>query len=1014
LKKRISHYFSLILSFILFSVIQNGHAQSFLNHKEYTIEDRLPSSNIYRVLEDKSGFIWVATDQGVAKFNGYSFRHFTAKDGLPSDDVWKLSEDKNGRIWLSTFNEIGYIFEDKYYSILVPEGIKTNGILTHYIFQQDSIERHYVEVRLNKSLLEIVNDSIFKIEHKVIEENVGFKKENFHAILGIDNEGAESYLFAKGKNSKISIFLSSKNKKGLLEERHRIDLDKDVTPNKFQFHFFPEHDLIILFIEDKVYSFDFKKLETLKSFEALKLGNTFKTFHLNHDELIIKGIKNYVYNVKTRKIRLFKLPIDDVTTSIQEDKRGNIWMSSKKGLRYFSMEAGFISNLKHSNIKSEDSFLCVYKDLKGRIWFGTDVGGLFYLDSLNKLHFIEILLDNIELTKDVLAIADNPIGGIIVGGNFGILNITEEEIFVGRVERKLSSLASRGMSIEDQENFTPLAVKDIYFSEKEEVHIGSSVGYHIFSETFSIGLNKRKDRTERVYSIIHTSEGITYLGRKSGLYQIKDGNEKLILSTPICTLYHDANGLWVGTEGNGMYLIKDEKQIHFPGTAEKTIRAINPDKEGNIWFITKNDICRISVKDKYELKFSATANGILVNSFNNFIIKNQTVYFCTKTGIQTIPISLFDWEKRNQELFFTNLHINGTSVELKDYYNLSNHENCLEIEYVSLEYNKPDDVTYEYKMEGLDTLWRKSNSLKQDFWFLQPGTYTFNLRAGLNSQNISEIKKITFYIAAPWWQKVWVWLLIAFSFVISVGYIFNLRSKKVIEEERKKAKIEKQITNMRLQVLQSQMNPHFIFNSLQAIQDYIFDRNEEQANKYLVKFSRLMRLILESSRKKFILLSEELQLIDLYVSLEQLRFSEQFSYVLSLGENIDKKSLLIPSMLIQPFIENAVNHGLFHKKDGKGILELSIEKFENSLIIIVKDNGIGIEAARKIKQKMNRKEASRALEIVNERTNLYNKTRTEDVNFKIEDNLNQQGEIIGTVVTLKLILSIDNFVVKQE
>lgn len=120
---------------------------------------------------------------------------------------------------------------------------------------------------------------------------------------------------------------------------------------------------------------------------------------------------------------------------------------------------------------------------------------------------------------------------------------------------------------------------------------------------------------------------------------------------------------------------------------------------------------------------------------------------------------------------------------------------------------------------------------------------------------------------------------------------------KGICKAKEKAKVEKQIADMRLQALQSQMNPHFIFNALQAIQDYIFDKNEEQANRYLVKFSRLMRLILESSRKKFILLSEELRLIELYVSLEQLRFSEQFSYQLSLSENIDQETLLVPSPL---------------------------------------------------------------------------------------------------------------------
>ena len=118
----------------------------------------------------------------------------------------------------------------------------------------------------------------------------------------------------------------------------------------------------------------------------------------------------------------------------------------------------------------------------------------------------------------------------------------------------------------------------------------------------------------------------------------------------------------------------------------------------------------------------------------------------SNSGLQVLPKKLFNWKTRGRELFFTELKINGKPVEIEESYQLNHNENCLEINYVSIEFNKPDEVNYEYKMEGLDTIWRSSNSLKQEFWFLQPDTYTFHLRAGLNSQNISGAKKIEFHI----------------------------------------------------------------------------------------------------------------------------------------------------------------------------------------------------------------------------------------------------------------------------
>ncbi len=1006
--KRISFQIKAILLFLILCFItQSGEAQLYPNFKKYTAENGLPSSHVYEVIEDEKGFIWIATDRGVAKYNGYSFKFFTAKDGLPSDDVFKLSEDNKGRIWLSTFNEIGYIFNDRYFSVTVPEGVSTNGILIHHIFRDGEREGHFVDVAKEKQCLSIVDDVV-----SVIGFAPNLEKKYYHEILrntvflGQDTSKTNWFThFTFGGTCIIISYLDKKNKLNFVQELDTNDIN---LTNNIKCIFLPNRGSTLFISGNDVYNFDYKTLERLHL--NIDLDKSIKGFHINEDRVILGKDKYYTYNVNSNILTETKLPLNENFTSIIEDKNNNIWASSFNGLFFQSNSHRYLNPVSVNSRINLASITAAFEDKKERLWFGTKDQKLFYKDIKDNYKEVIINILDRDYSKEIFSISDHPKEGIIVSGNFGIVNISEKEIKNGEIKRNTLFDTKSPFLIDNLTEVNPLIVKST-FSQGDDVYVGSSKGFLSFKDSYPLSIvkNGKLIKENRVY-VVTAYKKNPYLGKKSGLYKVENGQESFLnLAQPISVLEPDNNdNLWIGTEGNGLFVMRNDSIYQFPETIGKTIKSVDEGDNGEIWVLTDTDILKINLskenKFQYSLRYSTLAEGLQIKSINKFLISKEKLFLCTNTGLNFLNTNLFKWEERGRKIFFNELKINGKSIGIKENYELSYNENCLEINYVSLEFNKPDEINYEYKMEGLDTIWRSSNSLKQEFWFLQPGTYTFNLRAGLNSQNISETKKLTFKIKAPWWKNPLTWIFLGFTFILAVIGIVSERSKHIIRKAREKAKIEEQISDMRLQALQSQMNPHFIFNSLQAIQDYIFDKNEEQANRYLVKFSRLMRLILESSRKKFISLSEELKLIELYVSLEQLRFSEQFTYRLSLSDNINQETLLVPSMLIQPFIENAVNHGLFHKKDGHGFLELSIKKVENSLIIIVADNGIGLKAAQEIKEKMRRKEASRALEIVRERTSLYNKTMEEDIDLKIENRYDSKDKITGTIVTLRLVL----------
>ncbi len=230
--------------------------------------------------------------------------------------------------------------------------------------------------------------------------------------------------------------------------------------------------------------------------------------------------------------------------------------------------------------------------------------------------------------------------------------------------------------------------------------------------------------------------------------------------------------------------------------------------------------------------------------------------------------------------------------------------------------------------------------------------------------------------------------------------------QKILEEQRielqlqEKIAMDRQIAELKLQALQAQMNPHFIFNALHSIQSFIIHADEKSANHYIVKFSRLMRLFLESSKEKFIVLKDEILLIQLYIELEHLRFKDKFTFFIHLDQQLDQYNIEIPSMVIQPFVENAINHGLLHKKN-KGILQIHFMLEDNNILCTIEDNGIGREAALALKKASYKSYKSRGMNIVNDRLQLINTLEKQHYDITISDLEDANGSATGTKVYIK-------------
>ncbi|MEN9522150.1 MAG: hypothetical protein RL065_527, partial [Bacteroidota bacterium] len=277
-------------------------------------------------------------------------------------------------------------------------------------------------------------------------------------------------------------------------------------------------------------------------------------------------------------------------------------------------------------------------------------------------------------------------------------------------------------------------------------------------------------------------------------------------------------------------------------------------------------------------------------------------------------------------------------------------------------------------------------------------------KAECNGLSSAELPEVNFTIKTPWYFSWWFLITCAILF-ISITFLIvknEFRKQRINQQfETEKNKLEKELQQSTLASIKSQMNPHFLFNALNTIQSYIYQNDKQNASQYLGKFSELTRMILEMSNREKVSLTEEIKALKLYLELEQLRFEEKLKYEIVVAKNVDEEMIHIPSMLIQPYIENAIKHGLLHKKDN-WLLHISFTRNENTLVVKVDDNGIGRKRSQELQKLKLKQHQSFAMSANEKRLDILNKGLAKPIALQIIDKTNNNGEASGTTVILNI------------
>jgi two-component sensor histidine kinase len=349
------------------------------------------------------------------------------------------------------------------------------------------------------------------------------------------------------------------------------------------------------------------------------------------------------------------------------------------------------------------------------------------------------------------------------------------------------------------------------------------------------------------------------------------------------------------------------------------------------------------------------------------------------------------------------INVNANKI-IEENSSLPFNENFISFQFSLVAYANALNTHIAYSINNKDIVHLPSDRREINLDILKPESYTIEFYTVSNNITSSKpISKFSFFISPPFYNTWWFYTCL-FTVISCLAYLLFRWRIKLIRSEMalKEAKIilEKELDKSTLSSIKAQMNPHFIFNALNTIQSYVYMNDKRNASIYISKFSNLTRSILNMSNKESITLSEEIKSLELYLSLEKMRFEDTFEYVISVSETVEKERITLPSMLLQPYVENAVKHGLLHKKNNR-ILSISFSKEDAFLKIVIDDNGIGRKRSEELNKINYSKHASFAMNANKKRIDILQQ-QYKNINLQIIDKYSDFNEAMGTQVIIQL------------
>lgn len=974
----------ILILLLIFPFALSANAQQY-NFNQYTIANGLPSNTVYDIKQDKDGFIWIATESGLVRFDGRNFVTFTTQDGLPSNDILLLFPDSKGRMWIASMhNSLSYHYKGKIHSFRNDTLLQKMKFSSSSLFIRENEGGDMMFSGLSYGSTATIH--LLTIEGKLVTST---QPESAYSTTGLaSGPGRHEFTFTNYDSVTRTLAYFIYNG----EWRHYLTLVYEPSAEKIK-HYKKDNGVLKLVREEKIPDPGFPRaflkydLKNNKPFieQRPPLPDRISTTdpHGWHNEFYGTANGTYYLDPGTGVI-IDHLAKGKTTNRAFIDREGNFWIGTNaEGLlvypsRYLKTlslnrtDADILTLHKEGNTVyagSTQGNLFIFRDNKiSRVNFDAFIRHANNKTADNHLRWIEPSPDKKKLLCfDDFLLKYDPVTG---KQQFSKLDVVKQIRSIGPDSLLIST--GRAMMLLDTKT---LAVLD----------------------TLYIG---------RSYSAIKLGNAY-YIGTTSGPVRITPGSSPLNLSDAQPELNSLVNhmaietdgSIWMSTQGNGIFRIRNDKVVQHinasNGLNSNNCKAMTLDNKF-IWVGTEKGLNRINRHNFSDpiLQFT-TEDGLASNDIHSILSDSGTIYVGTDGHL-----TWFDSSKIKAPsvclLRMLSIELGKSTIDADSLRSLRYNENNLTFRYTGLSFRSSNNILYLYRLKGFSDSWDSTRNSNLEFLALPPGEYVLEIFARNKFGQNSETITIPVVINPPFWNTWWFRLLVI-SIMVAIAWLVIVRR---IRQEKEKANTQNRITELEQQALRSQMNPHFIFNCLNSIQNFLLQNNFEKTNEYLTAFAHLIRQTLDNSSRTTISIEAEMKYLSSYLELECMRFAYSFKYSIEVDPDIDTEYTHIPTMILQPYVENSIRHGIRYRQEGEKTVNVSFMKRGNTLVCIVQDSGVGRKKASELKSFMHLEYQSKGMRLTAERIEALNRRQDIPITVDVID-LEEAGNANGTQVIVR-------------
>lgn len=985
----------IFLLVFLFIVPFRNHAQEY-TFIPYNLKEGLPQSQVRCLMQDSQGFIWIGTLGGLSKFDSRHFTNYNRQDGLLNNQINTIIELSPGQMVAASNGSLAFIDGTGMRSVALPENDRESTINTLFLDQgllwvgtENGLRMFDIQKLewIPKDASNVFSSAHIKSIQKKSDGSICvLTKEKFYRINGnettliYDPNNPETTFFDFAEDASGNIWVASKNE-GLIRFNSEGTYGEnflhhpDLLTNLITGVMVDRDNVIWLTSRYGFYSFDGKNFHAYTERNGLPIADVRDILQDVEGNIWIgtygQGLLRFTgrtFSSYTTKDGL----TSNAVMSILKDNQNDFWFSTfDKGI--CTLHNDTIVQFSLREWTDNNRIWSSIKDHHGDLWFGSS-DGVFRRSNGQFQHYTEkdslshaMVLSIFEDRDHIIWIGTNKGLTIYVDGKFKPLQIA------GAPQKKVRCIR------QDKGGH-------IWFAAIDGVYRFNGTSFRLYSQKDGLPENSTNcleiDDQNRIW--VGTQNGIALLnGENFSQIQIDESSGSNVINF----LKSTGNEMWIGTN-SGLYSVVistevQESNLQFMGyglddglrSLETNLNAVFYDSNGSLWFGCTDGVTKLDIANSNKHKSSPPPLLNLVD---------------VRVNLQTI-----DWSKKDVRFD----PLNGLPISPVFSYK----QNHITFYFTGISTTYPARVQYQYMLEGLDDDWKAPTAADFATYSNLPfRDFVFHVRSRLSNGEWSSVAIYPFSVKPPFWLT---WWFITMEAMLVVGIVLFIllsrRRARIAKREKEWFEIKSRMLALEQQSLNSSMNRHFIFNALNSIQYYINRQDRIAANRYLSDFARLIRKNLDSSQDNLTTLRDEIERLELYLKLEHMRFRDKFNYSIHVAPEIRTDIIKVPAMLIQPFLENSIWHGLLPKEES-GEVKVEILMDGERLEFVISDNGIGIENSLKNKTTADN-HISKGMEITQSRIELIRKSTGKMIELRGPYQIRgENGESCGTRVEIKL------------